>query len=110
MNQNSTKKAISFGEHLKELRKSRGYTQLDVAEEIGINPKTYGHYETEKSSPSVYVLKRLAKFYGITVDCLIDNRKYDASENINLLFYGHSDATKEHICNLVKFVMKEFKL
>ena len=56
---------------LKELRKAHGYTQDDVASLLGIVRQTYSHYETGKRTPSPESLFKLAGFYNISVDDLM---------------------------------------
>lgn len=56
---------------LKKLRKAHGYTQDDVASLLGIVRQTYSHYETGKRTPSPESLYKLAGFYNISVDDLM---------------------------------------
>ena len=45
------------GEQIKELRKSLGYTQAKLAEEVGLTPNTIARYERDELKPSPPVLK-----------------------------------------------------
>jgi putative transcriptional regulator len=45
------------GEQIKELRKSLGYTQARLAEEVGLTPNTIARYERDELKPSPPVLK-----------------------------------------------------
>ena len=47
------------GAQIKELRKSLGYTQARLAEEVGLTPNTIARYEREELKPSPPVLKLL---------------------------------------------------
>ena len=47
------------GEQIKELRKSLGYTQARLAEEVGLTPNTIARYERDELKPSPPVLKLL---------------------------------------------------
>lgn len=58
-------------EYLKQLRKSQRYTQKEVAAHLPVSRQTYSHYETGRIKPSVNVLCRLAKFYGVSVDDIL---------------------------------------
>lgn len=51
MEQNQT-----LPEYLKHLRKSRRYTQEEVAARLHISRQTYSHYETGRIRPSINVL------------------------------------------------------
>ncbi len=56
---------------LKELRKSKGMTQKEVAHDLNITDRTYGHYETGKREPSIDMLIEIAKYYNISIDYLV---------------------------------------
>lgn len=56
---------------LKELRKARNYTQMDVAAALGIVRQTYSHYETGIRTPDSEILYKLASFYEIDVNDLM---------------------------------------
>ena len=60
-----------IAEKLKELRRSQGYTQSDVAMAADIRQQTYSAYEAGKRTPSPLPLYKIASFYGITVDDLM---------------------------------------
>jgi len=47
------------GEQIKELRKSLGYTQARLAEEVGLTPNTIARYERDELKPSPPVMKLL---------------------------------------------------
>ena len=56
---------------LKELRQGRKLRQIDVALAIGIDRTTYVKYENQQSEPSIDILKRIAGFYGVSIDYLV---------------------------------------
>src|SRR5574344_1578888 len=58
-------------ETLAALRKSRHLTQQELAEQIGYSDKSLSKWELGKAIPTVDILKRLADFYGVSVDSLI---------------------------------------
>jgi putative transcriptional regulator len=47
------------GGQIKEMRKSLGYTQAKLAEEVGVTPNTIARYERDELRPSPPVLKLL---------------------------------------------------
>jgi putative transcriptional regulator len=47
------------GAQIKELRKSLGYTQARLAEEVGLTSNTIARYERDELKPSPPVLKLL---------------------------------------------------
>ena len=60
-----------FGEKLKELRKSKKITQVDLAEMLGITQQAVGKWETSRSEPDQKTLVQLAEYFGVTVDSLL---------------------------------------
>lgn len=59
-------------DNLKQLRVSANYTQLEVADYLGISRANYGRYETGKRNIPLDIISKLAKFYGITVDEMLN--------------------------------------
>ncbi len=56
---------------LKELRKSKSITQLDVATAIGVSPQVLSRYERGEREPDYKTLCKLADFFGVSVDELL---------------------------------------
>lgn len=56
---------------LKEIRKSHGLTQQNVADAIGWDRTTYTYYETGTNCPSLSTIEKLAKLYKVSVSYLI---------------------------------------
>lgn len=56
---------------LQQLRKSRGLTQDDLAEILGISLSSYQKYERDAISPSYETLCKIADFYHVTTDYLL---------------------------------------
>lgn len=59
-----------IGENLSKLRKERGLTQLDVANEFGYTDKTISKWEKGDVLPDVETLYNVAKFYGVDLNYL----------------------------------------
>ncbi len=62
---------ISFGHHLAQLRKAAGYTQSQLAEEIGTTRRKIAYYETESPHPPANLLIDLAKALAVSTDELL---------------------------------------
>ena len=56
---------------LKELRRIAGKTQTAVANDLGISQQAYGHYEVGRRTPDADMLRRLADYFGVSVDYLL---------------------------------------
>lgn len=60
-----------FSEHLKQIRKARGFTQKDVAAAIEITERNYQCYESGSKKPGFDSLIALADFYDVSLDYLV---------------------------------------
>lgn len=58
---------------LKEVRKSHGLTQREVAEQVGVNQNTYSYWENGKTRIDNLSLQRLAEIFDVSVDYLLGN-------------------------------------
>ena len=73
---------VDCSEKLRTLREARGLTQLQVANRVGVSKAMISAYETASKAPSIEVLIRLSRLFGVSVDYLVcvDAPKYiDAS-------------------------------
>ncbi len=62
-----------FSEKLKELRKNKGITQEELAEQIFISRSAIAKWEQGKGLPNKESLNSLASFFNITIDELFDD-------------------------------------
>lgn len=58
---------------LRELRKARRLTLAEVANAIGIKQQVLSYYERGDREPRVETLKKLAMFYGVSIDYLVSD-------------------------------------
>lgn len=68
---------IKIGERLKELRKSKGWTQVQVAAKMGLTDSVISFYERQERAPSPEVLIKFAELYGVSTDYLLGVEKVD---------------------------------
>ncbi|MGI6115911.1 MULTISPECIES: helix-turn-helix transcriptional regulator [unclassified Clostridium] len=62
---------FSMGKHIAALRKAKGLTQDELAEQLGVSPQAVSKWENDLSCPDIMLLPRLAKIFGVTVDELL---------------------------------------
>lgn len=72
-----------MGEFLAALRKSKGYTQQEVADTLGVSNKTVSSWETGASCPDISMLPVLAELYGVTCDELIRGKRLNSEEELS---------------------------
>ena len=58
--------------NVKALREDNSLTQAQVAAALGVAQNTYSQYETGKIELTAPVLLKLAEFYHVSVDYLLD--------------------------------------
>lgn len=66
---------IKIGEKLKELRKSKGWTQVQVAAKMGLTDSVISFYERQERAPSPEVLIKFAELYDVSTDYLLGVEK-----------------------------------
>lgn len=59
------------GERLREVRESRGMSQADFEQLVGVSHVQISRYEAGKTEPSLDIITRFAKALNITVDYLV---------------------------------------
>lgn len=64
---------------LKEVRKSAGLTQREVAAVVGVNQNTYSYWENGKTRIDSESLAKLSKLFGVTTDYLLDKIPYKST-------------------------------
>ena len=63
--------AQKTGTYLAMLRKTRGMTQQEVADQLGVSNKTVSKWESGGGFPDITVLPALAELYGVTADDIL---------------------------------------
>lgn len=58
--------------NLRGIREDRDIRQKDIAEMLHVSQNTYSQYETGVISLTAEVLIKLADYYGVSVDYLLD--------------------------------------
>lgn len=62
---------MEFKIRLKELRKEKGVSQLEIAKLLNMSKMAVSHWEKGNSEPSIEQLKLLAQYFDVSVDYLI---------------------------------------
>lgn len=80
-----TRMANLRGDRLRGLRERRGWTQEELANEIGYTNKQVSRWESGSSDISTDALVKLSKLFGVTSDWLLGlvddpNQRYQESE------------------------------
>lgn len=101
---------------LRELRKKAGLTLKEVGAAVGSAESTMSLYETGKRQPDFDTMKKIADYFGVTVDHLMgsevdENSEKRSSDEQTLLrgFRNLSDSDKKEVLDYVKFKGRKLK-
>ena len=61
-----------FSEIIKTLRTEKGFSQTQLAKEIGVSPGNVGDWETGRSKPGYNALAALTRIFGVSADYLLE--------------------------------------
>lgn len=70
-----------IGAYLKELRKEKGITQEELAEQLGVSGRTISRWETGFNMPDISLLVEIAEFFDVSIPEIIKGER--KSENMN---------------------------
>lgn len=62
---------ILFSQNIKKLRKDKKLSQSRLAQQLQVTQQAVGKWETGKSTPDSETLRRIAEFFGTSVDFLL---------------------------------------
>ena len=84
---------IKNGKLLCDLRKAKGLTQKEVAEKLGIVPKTVSKWETGHGFPDVSTLSKLSDILGVSEKTILSG-----DLKLNVKDTGNMKRTKFYVC------------
>jgi len=104
---------LNIGEQIVRLRKTKGWSQDDLAKQIGASRIMIGKYERGDNAPSIEVMLKLARAFEVSIDYLIgegqlasfDNEVLRRMEDIENL----DDDTKNKLFFLIDNVLQNVK-
>ena len=111
----------TFAERIKELRKRKNLSLVQMAERTGVSAASLGFYEQGKRAPDINTLNMLCDFFGVSADYLLCRNNVD-NPNIELQAIGRitglsnkaiqvlsDEATERGIIPLVNFLIEQEK-
>lgn len=91
------------GKIISELRKSLGLTQEELAKELGVAKVTLQNYELGTREPNHEMTKKIAKFFGVTTDFLLEaSEVYEDEKDLIITAAGLSPEDKKRIIEIAK--------
>lgn len=62
---------MQFNYILRNLRQSKGYTQVHVASSLGITERQYQRLESGESKPNYDSLINISRYFNVSIDYLV---------------------------------------
>ena len=60
-----------LGQNINKIRISLGWSQVELARKLGVAKQTVSNWENENIQPSIEMLVRLSKLFGVSTDYLL---------------------------------------
>ncbi len=60
-----------LGQRINELRRACGWNQVELAARLNVTKQTISNWENDNIQPSVEMLVRISKIFGVTTDYLL---------------------------------------
>ncbi len=108
-----------FGNRLRSLREHQELSQGEAAQQLGIMQNTYSRYEQGVREPDYATLKKIANFYGVSIDYLLGNEDLSIEDDLtdleNILMngrytvYAHfpTDDEREMLRDLLRLLYRQ---
>ena len=82
---------MGFSEKLKALRKQKGLTQAQFAKDFDIATGTIGMWESGKREPNFETMCKIADYFFVTVDYLLDRDPQESDDEMTQLLQDIKD-------------------
>lgn len=96
-----------FGVRLKELRKKNGYTQVTLAEKLGVSKGTVAMWEVGKRKPDFETLCTLSELFDVRTDYILGHSDDASSVTLTIEIINQLGAweTEERLKELVELYL-----
>ncbi len=61
-----------LGHRISELRLARNWSQVELGKRLGVAKQTVSNWENDNIQPSIEMLIRLSRLFGVTTDYLLE--------------------------------------
>ena len=69
-----------LGEKIKKYRETKGFTQAEIAELLGVSPATVSKYEAGTLEPNIESIKKISELFEVSIDKLLKDDAFDISK------------------------------
>jgi Predicted transcriptional regulators len=104
---------VNIGNKISQLRKDKNWSQSDLAKRLEASREIIGKYERGENLPSIEMVAKMAKEFGVTVDFLIgdgENATFD-KDTVNRIndIQKMDSETKNILFNVIDTYIQNFK-
>lgn len=80
-----------FGDVIYNLRKSRKFSQVEMAKQLGVTKQTVSNWENNNILPSIDMLVKVSNFFSVSTDFLLEleDRNYLEVSGLSLEELSH---------------------
>ena len=96
-----------IGNFLKELRKEKGITQEQFAEQLGVSGRTVSRWETGNNMPDISLLVAIAEFFEVSIPEVIHGER--KSENMNEEIKEVAETLSDYASTEKEIMLKEVR-
>ncbi|MDP4527082.1 MULTISPECIES: helix-turn-helix domain-containing protein [Bacillus] len=86
---------MSLGKRLKEARKKRGLSQIEVAQKLNISNQVISNYERDFRDPDTKTLKQLSDLYNVSTDYLVGKAPVESNNKASKLTQTFNEVIEE---------------
>lgn len=103
---------MSFGSNLERIRKDKKISQAKLGEVLGLTQQMVSSYEKDLSSPNVEVLTKIADYFNVSIDALIEHvvqtpDSNSAEARMMRYFQKLTDADREKCIVIVQTLVED---
>jgi transcriptional regulator with XRE-family HTH domain len=104
---------LLLGERLKLLREEAGLTQQQLASMVNLSQQTIGHYEVNRSEPSIKTIELMARIFSTSTDYLLGlsdiKHPNDTQNKLDLSSLNLPKEAIKEIENFAEFMRQKYK-
>ena len=100
---------VKIGKFIAELRRTKGMTQLELAEKLGVTDRSVSNWENGKCMPDLSLFKPLCDEFGITINELMSGERltkenYQQQLEENIIKINIDQVKKYCIHKILKYI------
>ncbi|MCR5792698.1 MAG: helix-turn-helix domain-containing protein [Lachnospiraceae bacterium] len=103
---------MSFGSNLERIRKDRKMSQAELGKVLGLTQQMISSYENDSSSPNVEILTKIADYFHVSIDDLVDHIVKSPNQNspecrLNRYFQKLTEKDQERSILIIRALLED---